>query len=106
MPLDPNRFVKPAKKLRKLLKKTDRKPDPDAVHDLRTNIRRIEAVLEVLSLEPDGKHSSIIKPLGRIRKRAGKVRDIDVLTGFASSVHVQNENDCMVRLLENLGARR
>jgi hypothetical protein len=33
-------------------------------------------------------------------------RDMDVLTGFASSVHPPGEEDCALQLLEHLGAKR
>jgi CHAD domain-containing protein len=46
------------------------------------------------------------KRLARLRRRAGKVRDIDVLTDFASTVRPKEENECSVMLLEHLGARR
>lgn len=46
------------------------------------------------------------KRLARLRRRAGKVRDIDVLTDFASTVRPKGENECSVMLLEHLGARR
>src|SRR5262249_54346604 len=39
-------------------------------------------------------------------KRAGKVRDMDVLTSDAASVQVPDEQDCAVRLLQHLVARR
>src|SRR6266568_4462412 len=48
------------------------------------------------------------KRLARLRRRAGKVRDIDVFTDFASTVwqKLKGENECSVMLLEHLGARR
>jgi CHAD domain-containing protein len=106
MALDENRIQKPARRLRKLLKKNPRKPTPDNVHDLRTNSRRLEATLSALSLDSRPKERRLLKDLARVRKRAGKVRDMDVLTGFASTVHPDGEQDCSVQLLEHLGAQR
>jgi CHAD domain-containing protein len=48
----------------------------------------------------------MLKNLGRFRKRAGKVRDMDVLTNYASMVHVHGEEECAVQLLERIGAAR
>ena len=48
----------------------------------------------------------MVKKLGRFRKRAGKVRDMDVLTSYASTIHAKGEDDCAVQLLEYLGMRR
>ncbi|HWE50047.1 MAG TPA: CHAD domain-containing protein [Bryobacteraceae bacterium] len=106
MALDRNQLLKPAKKLRKLLRKIDNNSTPEEVHDLRTDSRRFEAVFDALSLDKQGIDKAILKDLERLRKRAGKVRDMDVLTGFASRVHPKGEEDCSVRLLEHLGARR
>jgi CHAD domain-containing protein len=47
-----------------------------------------------------------MKDLRRCRKRAGRVRDMDVLTEYASTVHLKGEEDCSVRLLEHLGIQR
>jgi len=44
--------------------------------------------------------------MARIRRRAGKVRNMDILTGIASFVRVDDEQDCKVQLLEHLGAKR
>ena len=41
-----------------------------------------------------------------MRKRAGKIRDVDVLTGYALGIHLDGEQDCVVRLVEALGAAR
>jgi CHAD domain-containing protein len=106
MSLDFNQLQKPVRKLRKLLKNARKEPLPEQVHDLRTNTRRLEAALASVSCEPRPEHRKLLKELGRIRKRAGKVRDMDVLTGFAASVRVPDEGDCSVQLLEYLGAER
>jgi CHAD domain-containing protein len=44
--------------------------------------------------------------LKKVRKRAGKVRDMDVLTGHAITVNPSGEQDCLVQLMEYLGAER
>jgi CHAD domain-containing protein len=106
MPLDSEKMQKPVRKLRKLLKKNPKQPTPDQVHDLRTNTRRLEAALTALSLDSQRKEQRLLKDLAKIRKRAGKIRDMDVLTGFASGVHPDGECDCSVQLLEHLGAQR
>ena len=106
MALNQTRLVKPVKKLRKLLGKLDSDPAPEQVHDLRTSTRRFEAAFKALALADAGIPKSVLKQLGRLRKRAGKVRDMDVLTEFAASVRPNGEEECHVRLLEHLGAQR
>lgn len=45
--------------------------------------------------------------VSKLRKRAGKIRDMDVLTAHAASVELaHDENYCSVALLEYLGAQR
>ncbi|HEX4785898.1 MAG TPA: CHAD domain-containing protein, partial [Candidatus Sulfotelmatobacter sp.] len=47
------------------------------------------------------------KTLSSLRRRAGKIRDMDVLTAHAANIkHTHDENYCSVALLEYLGARR
>ena len=106
MALERDRLLKPVKKLRNLIRQIDSGPAPDTVHKLRTNTRRFEATLEALSLDERVIGKSMLKDLRRLRKRAGKVRDMDVLTAFASTVHPRGEEECGVQLLERLGARR
>ena len=106
MALDRTRLLKPIKKLEKLVKKLDREPTPDKVHDLRTSTRRVEAIFEALSLDSQDSGKAMLKDLARLRKRAGKVRDMDVLTSYAASLHLDGEEDCKVQLLEYLGAQR
>ena len=106
MALDQDRLIKPVKKLRKIVNKIDRQAPPEKVHDLRTNARRLEAMFEALALDTKDPGKSIVKNVGRFRKRAGKVRDMDVLTTYGSTVHLQGEEECAVQLLEHLGAQR
>ena len=106
MALDPNQLLKPVEKLQKLIKEMNSQPSPDAVHDLRTNTRRFETIFQALSIDGQGVEGPMLKALARFRKRAGKVRDMDVLTLHASNIQLQGERDCIVVLLEHLGAQR
>ena len=103
MAIDFERVQKPARKLRKLLKTMSAEPTPEHVHDFRTNSRNMEATLQAFALENSGLGRRVLKPLSRLRKRAGKVRDMDVLTTYAASVDAKDgEKDCAVRLLQEL----
>jgi CHAD domain-containing protein len=106
MSLDPDQIQKSVNKLRKLVKKAPKRPTPDQVHDLRTQARRFEATTEALHLDSKRNERRALRTLARIRKRAGKVRDMDVLTGHASSLRVDDDQDCLVQLLEYLGSAR
>ena len=105
MALNRDELDKPIRKLRKLLKKMPGKPTPKQVHDLRTNSRRLDVMFEATGR--NGNERKILKQISRLRKRAGKVRDLDVLTAYASELNQSgDEADCSVRLLEHLGAAR
>jgi len=74
------------------------------VHNLRTQMRRIEAIACAFQLEQKAVGTKLLKELKPIRKAAGHVRDMDVLVGFASTL--TGEEECRVQLLEDLGVRR
>lgn len=107
MALDAERAAKPIRKLRKLLKKMPAVPTADDIHDFRTSSRRIEATIQSLSLDSGQNGRRVWKQISKLRKRAGKVRDMDVLTDYLSNFsHHREETGCHVRLLEHLGAQR
>jgi CHAD domain-containing protein len=106
MPVDQKRLLKPFRKLRKNLKAFPKQPSPGLVHDVRTSSRRIEATLAALALDSKPTVRQLLRRMRSVRKQAGKVRDLDVLTGFASHLDVDEEQECAVQLLEFLGAQR
>jgi CHAD domain-containing protein len=107
MALDVGRAEKPVQKLRKLLKKMPATPSADDIHEFRTASRRIEATLQALPLDSAKRRRGMVKQIAQLRKRAGQVRDMDVLTKYLSSVpRDSNERKCSVQLLEHLGGQR
>jgi CHAD domain-containing protein len=106
MALDAKQVHKPVRKLRKLLKKVPKQPDPQRVHQLRTNGRRLEAMLSSLSLDSGSGGRRVLKGIAKIRKKAGGVRDMDVLISYVPPANDDREKDCRVQLLEHLGNQR
>jgi CHAD domain-containing protein len=107
MSLDRKRAHKPIRKLRKLLKRMPKVPTAEQVHQLRTNTRRFEAMVSALKLDKGGKRRRMLKDLAGVRKRAGKVRDMDVLIGYTAALgESHDEENCRIQLLEFLGAKR
>lgn len=106
MALDAKQVQKPVRKLRKLLKKLPKQPDPEQVHDLRTNSRRLEAMVSSLSLDFRGPERRLLRDIGKVRKKAGGVRDMDVLISYVPPVKNGDEQECRVQLLEHLGDER
>ena len=107
MALDRQKLARPFTKLRKQLRKFPREPEPERVHKLRTRLRRVETALETLAPDCDCERKQVLKALARIRKRAGKARDLDVLTAYLTGLKVpDSEQDCRILLIEHLGAER
>jgi len=105
VPIDPDRIRKTIRKLRKVTR-LPKEPPPEKVHQLRTNARKLATMLTALALDSRKNERRLIKGVRKIRKRAGKVRDLDVLTADLAAVHVGGEDECHVRLLGHLGAER
>jgi CHAD domain-containing protein len=106
MALDTSRIEDDLRKLRKTIKKMPRRPTPAEIHRLRTRIRRFEIELHAAGLDAQLKERLLLKRLARIRRRAGRVRDMDVLTAHLSTLRVDGERDCLIQLFEYLGTKR
>jgi len=78
MPIDAKRSRLTFQKLDRELRKLAKKPAPDSVHKFRTNSRRVEALLSEVAPECHRNDEKLLKLLARLRKKAGRVRDLDV----------------------------
>jgi len=78
MPIDLKRSRMAFQKLGREVTKLTRKPAPKSVHKFRTNSRRVEAVLSEVVPELNRNDKKLLKLLSRLRKKAGRVRDLDV----------------------------
>lgn len=101
-----DRVEKPLRQMRKLLKKLPSNPAPDEVHKLRTRARKIEAVATALEQADAKQTRRLLKTLKPVRKAAGGVRDMDVLTGDLLQIHVNGTKESLVKLVEHLGMAR
>src|ERR1700758_1540403 len=63
----------------------------EAVHGFRTAARRLQTLLEQVVADNNRKQEKLVKMLNRIRKSAGKVRDIDVQLEALRSLKVPQE---------------
>lgn len=106
MALDPKSSIKPFKKLRKLIGNLDRQPTAEDVHHIRTYTRRIEATLAAIPDVCERNEHRLLRQSAKVRRRAGKVRDMDVLTAYVRKLKVDGEQRCIVLFLEHLGAER
>ncbi len=106
MPIDRQRNHRLCRQLSRLLKKVADKPQPDAVHQFRTTARRIEALLEVLSPDPDKNQRRLTKRVAKLRRRAGKVRDMDVQMAALRSLKIGRDAQRKERLMQALAELR
>ncbi len=100
------RVEKPLRDLRKSLKKLSKDPQPEEVHNLRTRARRVEAVVAAWPLGDEKLARRLVQSIKPLRKAAGAVRDMDVLTANVLELPRGADSGSLVRLLENLGSAR
>ncbi len=102
MALDPKRSRLVFQKLERDLIKLSAKPQAESVHRFRTGTRRLQILLGELSPKLDRSQKKLLKLLGRIRKRAGKVRDLDVQLAALRSLKVPQEPRRKTQLVNRL----
>jgi CHAD domain-containing protein len=86
---------------RALLKLSSRQ-SAESVHAFRTSTRRLQTLLEQLLPERDRHQKKLLKMLSRIRRRAGKVRDLDVQLAALRSLKVPQEPRRKTQLMHGL----
>jgi CHAD domain-containing protein len=101
-----NRVEKPLRQLRKLLRKLPANTTPDAVHKLRTSARQVEAIAMVLPPCGEKHVRRLFKSIQSLRRAAGRVRDMDVLTCQARALPLEIQGDAAACLISHLEASR
>ena len=79
---------------------------PETVHHLRTTIRRIETLVAAAARPPEPKEEKLLKQLGRLRRRAGKVRDLDVQIDALASLRLDSITRDRARVMSFLQKAR
>jgi len=92
MPIDLKGSRLAFQRLGRELTKLAKKPAPESVHKFRTNSRRVEALLSELAPELDRNDRKLLKLLSRMRKKAGRVRDLDVEIASLRSLKIPEGN--------------
>lgn len=93
-------------KLERQLSKLVAKPAPENVHHFRTFARRVETVLNATAPEPKRNEKKVLKLLGRLRKRAGKIRDLDVQMAALRNLKIPDDLERKSQLLQALADER
>jgi CHAD domain-containing protein len=102
MPIAPKRSHIVFQKLEQDLIKLSSKPRAENVHRFRTGTRRLQILLGELSPKLDRSQKKLLKMLGRIRKRAGKVRDLDVQLAALRALKMPREPRRKTQLVNHL----
>ncbi len=88
MPVNVKHAQSVIRRLSRLLGKTSREPRPEHVHQLRTHVRRVEVLLTHVVRAPGSNERKLTKTFDRLRKRTGKVRDLDVQLATLAKLRV------------------
>jgi len=102
MPIAPKPSRVVFQKLEQDLIKLSSKPRAENVHRFRTGTRRLQILLGELSPKLDRSQKKLLKMLGRIRKRAGKVRDLDVQLAALRALKMPREPRRKTQLVNHL----
>lgn len=97
---DPAKFI--FRKMERALLRLESEQRPDAVHSFRTTSRRLETLLEQINCDLGRNQAKLLKLLGRIRRRAGQVRDVDVQLAALRSLKVPLEPRRKTQLTQSL----
>lgn len=106
MPVDQEHCRVVFRKLSTRLSRVNEHSGPDAIHKFRTSTRRVEAVIRELGIEPDRSARKLLKMVRRLRKKAGRVRDLDSQIGLLKNLKIAHQNGQKSQLLRSLVAER
>ena len=106
MPFDLKRSHLIFQRLNRELGKLAKKPLPGRVHKFRTNSRRVEALLSELSPQLRNNDEKLLRLLARLRKKAGRVRDLDVQIGALRDLKFPQANGHKSQLITALVEER
>jgi CHAD domain-containing protein len=93
-------------KLIRICKDLPRNPAPEKVHQFRTTLRRIESVVAAASPDLAPKEHKLLEQLKRVRKIAGRLRDIDVQLEALFSLSIDRGFDHKKQVQQALEGKR
>src|SRR5580704_6585694 len=106
MPIDLKRSRMAFQRLGREVTKLTKDPAPASVHKFRTNSRRIEALLSEVASNLNRNDKKLLKLLSRLRKKAGRVRDLDVEIASLRSLKIPEGNGHKSEFVSNLAQER
>ena len=102
MSIAPERCRLVFQKLERDLDRLSAQPEAKKVHRFRTGVRRLQTLLEELCPARDRNQKRLLKLLTRVRKKAGKVRDLDVQLAALGSLKFPQEPSHKTQLMHQL----
>lgn len=106
MPLRPENTRITFRKLSRQLSRLAGKLSPENVHKFRTSSRRVEVLVSDLGEHCSGNDKKLLKLLARLRKKAGRVRDLDVQSAALRSLKIPEQPVRKARLMRTLAEER
>jgi CHAD domain-containing protein len=106
MPIDQKRSRLAFQRLGRELTKLVKNPTPERVHKFRTNSRRVETLLDEVAAERTRNDKKLLKLLCRLRKKAGRVRDLDVEIASLRSLKIPGGNGHKSQFVDALAQER
>jgi CHAD domain-containing protein len=106
MPIDAKRSRLTFQRLSRELTKLAKHPAPGSVHKFRTNSRRVEALLSEVVPDLTRNDKKLLKLLSRLRKKAGRVRDLDVEIASLRSLKIPGGNGHKSQFIDALVQER
>jgi CHAD domain-containing protein len=94
------------RKLARQMSKLAGKPAPEKVHKFRTSSRRVEVLVSDLAKNRNSNDKKLLKLLGRLRKKAGRLRDLDVQSAALRSLKIPQEPGRKSQLMRALAEER
>jgi CHAD domain-containing protein len=92
-------------RIRRHVNKLSKEPKSSEVHRFRTNSRRVEAL--VGEFAPASRNNQkLLKTLSKLRRQAGKLRDLDVQAEFLENLKIPDRQNHRAQLLETLNSER
>jgi CHAD domain-containing protein len=101
MPVDQQQSRLVFERLNRHSSKLAKNPVPENVHRFRIYSRRVETLLDDLA-EPRRNQRKLLKLLGRLRKKAGRVRDLDVQISALRTLKIPQEPERKSQLMRSL----
>ncbi len=106
MLLRPENIRATFRKVSRQLSKLAGKPTPENVHKFRTSSRRVEVLVADLAERRSGNDKKLLKLLARLRRRAGRVRDLDVQSAALRSLKMPEQAARKSQLIRTLAEDR